>query len=258
MSDPFSLTAPDKIIGPKQTMRPFFLTIALALTASSMCAAQMEDVLKNAESLQHRDTSGLSEDKIISGLKEALQVSTGIAVAMTGRPDGFLKNQEIRILLPPKLEAVGKGMRMLGMGEQVDDLEIGMNRAAERATPQAKEIFLAALKRMTFTDARHILTGDDTAATEYFQHTSTADLTTAFTPIVHQSMERVGVVQQYQKVIKNAPGASALANEFDIDKYVVEKTLDGLFRMCGEEERKIRKNPAAQTTDLLKEVFSRK
>jgi hypothetical protein len=251
-------TAPDKIIGPKQTMRTFLLSIALAFTASSLCAAQIEDVLKKAESLQHRDTAGLSDDKIIAGLKEALQVSTGKAVAMTGRPDGFLKNEEIRILLPPKLEAVGKGMRMLGMGEQVDDLEIGMNRAAERATPQAKEIFLAALKKMTFTDARHILTGDDTAATEYFQHTSTADLTTAFTPIVHQSMERVGVVKQYQNVIKSTPAGGALANEFDIDKYVVEKTLAGLFLMCGQEERKIRKNPAAQTTDLLKEVFGRK
>jgi hypothetical protein len=239
-------------------MRIFSLTIALALTASSLCAAQMEEALQKAESLEHRDTSGLSDGRIIAGLKEALQVSTGKAVAMTGRTDGFLKNQEIRILLPPKLEAVGKGMRMLGMGEQVDDLEIGMNRAAERATPQAKEIFLAALKKMTFSDARHILTGDDTAATEYFQHTSTADLTTAFTPIVHQSMERVGVVQQYQKVLKNAPGANALAHEFDLDKYVVEKTLAGLFLMCGEEERKIRKNPAAQTTDLLKEVFGRK
>ena len=149
-------------------------------------------------------------------------------------------------------------MRMLGMGEQVDDLEIGMNRAAEQATPQAKQIFVAALKKMTFSDARHILTGDDTAATEYFQHTSSTDLTTAFTPIVHHSLEQVGVVKQYDRVIKNAPGGSAIATEFDLDKYVVGKTLDGLFLMLGEEEKKIRKNPAAQTTALLKEVFGRK
>jgi hypothetical protein len=147
---------------------------------------------------------------------------------------------------------------MLGMGAKVDELEVGMNRAAEQATPQAKQIFLAALKRMTFDDARHILTGGDTAATEYFKRTSSADLTTAFSPIVHGSMEHVGVVQQYDRVIEAAPGSSMLAGQFDLNKYVVGKTLDGLFYMLGEEEKKIRKNPAAQTTALLKEVFGRK
>jgi hypothetical protein len=147
---------------------------------------------------------------------------------------------------------------MLGMGAKVDELEVGMNRAAEQATPQAKQIFLAALRKMTFDDARHILTGDDTAATEYFKRTSSPDLTVAFSPIVHRSMEHVGVVQQYNQVIKTAPGGSALASQFDINKYVVSKTLDGLFHVLGEEEKKIRKNPAAQTTALLKEVFGRK
>jgi hypothetical protein len=156
------------------------------------------------------------------------------------------------------LEAVGRGLRMVGMGAKVDELEVGMNRAAEQATPQAKQIFLTALRKMTFDDARHILTGDDTAATEYFKRTSSPDLTVAFSPIVHRSMERVGVVQQYNQVIKSAPAGSALARQFDIDKYVVSKTLDGLFHVLGEEEKQIRKNPAAQTTALLKEVFGRK
>jgi len=111
---------------------------------------------------------------------------------------------------------------------------------------------------MTFDDARKILTGSDTAATEYFKRTSSEDLTTAFSPIVHRSMENVGVIQQYNRVIGSAPGGSALAGQFDINKYVVGKTLDGLFLMLGEEEKKIRKNPAAQTTALLKEVFGRK
>jgi hypothetical protein len=108
---------------------------------------------------------------------------------------------------------------------------------------------------MTFDDARKILTGNDTAATDYFKRTSSTDLTTAFSPIVHHSMENVGVVQQYDRVIQSAPGGSTLAGEFDLDKYVVGKTLDGLFFELGEEEKKIRKNPAAQTTALLKEVF---
>jgi len=240
-------------------MRSLLLTVALALCCGVSASAQLDEALKKAgEALAQRDTSGLSDDKIIAGLKQALQVSTGKAVALTGRPDGFLKNQAIKILLPPKLETVGKGLRMLGMGAKVDELEVGMNRAAEQAAPQAKQIFLAALRRMTFDDARHVLAGGDTAATEYFKRTSSSDITTAFSPIVHRSMERVGVVQQYDQVIKSAPGGNVLAGQFDLDKYVVGKTLDGLFYTLGEEEKKIRKNPAAQTTALLKEVFGRR
>jgi len=232
------------------------LTLALCSTYS---AGQLDDILKKAgEALEQRDTSGLSDNKIIAGLKQALRVSTGKAVALIGKPDGFLKNEAIKIMLPPKLETVGKGLRMFGMGSKVDEFEVGMNRAAEQATPQAKQIFLAALQKMTFDDARHILTGGDTAATEYFKRTSSADLTTAFSPVVHRSMEHIGVVQQYDQVLKSAPGGSALAGQFDLDKYVVGKTLDGLFYELGEEEKQIRKNPAAQTTALLKEVFGRK
>jgi hypothetical protein len=238
-------------------MRSALLTAVLFL--SCLASAQFGDILKKAdEAINQRGTAGLSNDKIIAGLKEALQVSTGKAVALTGRPDGFLKNEAIKILLPPKLQTVGKGMRMFGMGQQVDELEVGMNRAAEQATPEAKRIFIAAVKKMTFSDARNILTGDDTAATEYFKRASSADLTAAFSPIVNRSMQRVGVVQQYNRVLASAPGASALRGQFDLNKYVVEKTLDGLFLMLGNEEKKIRKDPAAQTTALLKEVFGRK
>jgi hypothetical protein len=240
-------------------MRVLLLSIAVALGCSTHAAAQFDEILKKAgDTLAHSNTAGLSDDKIIAGLKQALQVSTGKAVALTGRPDGFLKNQAIKILLPPKLETLGRGMRMLGMGARVDELEVGMNRAAEQATPQAKQIFLSALRKMTFDDARQVLTGGDSAATDYFKRTSSGDLTTAFSPMVHRSMERVGVVQQYNQVLASAPGGNALAGQFDIDKYVVGKTLDGLFLMLGEEEKKIRKDPAAQTTALLKEVFGRK
>jgi hypothetical protein len=233
----------------------FVLILSLSCSAQS----QLGDILKKAdEALNQHDTSGLSNDKIIAGLKQALQVSTGKAVAVTGKPDGFLKNEAIKILLPPKLKTVGTGMRMIGMGAQVDELEVGMNRAAEQATPYAKQIFLDALKKMTFDDARKILTGGDTAATEYFKGASSTDLTTAFTPIVQRSMDHVGVVQQYNQVLNSAPGGSALAGQFDLTKYVVGKTLDGLFLMLGEEEKKIRKNPAARTTQLLKEVFGAK
>jgi hypothetical protein len=240
-------------------MRSYLLSIAFAVSCCTCTVAQLDEVFKKAgDALRQRDTSSLSDDKIVAGLKQALQVSTGKAVALTGRPDGFLKNQAIKILLPPKLETVGNGLRFIGMGASVDQLEVGMNRAAERATPQAKQIFLSALRKMTFDDARHILTGGDTAATDYFKRTSSADLTTAFSPIVHTSMQQVGVVQQYDRVIKSAPGGGLVASQFDLDKYVVGKTLDGLFIMLGDQETKIRKNPAAQTTALLKEVFGRK
>lgn len=240
-------------------MKSAFLIAALTLCLCASASAQLDQILKEADqALEHRDTSSLSDTKIISGLKQALQFSTSRAVAATGRPDGFLKNEAIKIALPPKLETVGRGMRMLGMGSKVDELEVGMNRAAEQATPQAKAIFIASLKKMTFDDARHILTGNDTAATDYFKRTSSADLTTAFAPIVHQSMEKVGVVAQYDRFVESSGAGTFLSNEFDLDKYVVGKTLDGLFYMLGQEEKKIRKDPAAQTTALLKEVFGKK
>lgn len=200
--------------------------------------------------------NSLTDDKIIAGLREALSQSTRNAVASTGRPDGFLKNEAIKILLPEKLQTVGKGMRMVGMGSQVDDLEVGMNRAAEQAAPAAKQIFLNSLSKMTFQDARQILSGGDTAATDYFKRTSTNDLTTAFAPIVHKAMLNVGVIRQYNKMIRNPMIAnSGAARDLNLDNYVVGKTLDGLFYVMGQEEQKIRTDPMAQTSAILREVF---
>jgi len=229
--------------------------------ASAVCLGQspLDELRKKAEAALGEPKSGadyLSDDKVTSGLKEALRISTGKAVASTGRPDGFLKNEAIKILLPPKLQTAGRTMRLLGMSTQVDELEIGMNRAAEQATPQAKQIFLNALTRMNFSDARGILTGGDTAATDYFKRQSTQELATAFAPIVHQAMLRVGVVRQYNAVAQN-PTVSRFSSSqnFNLDTYVVGKTLDGLFYELGLEEKRIRKDPAAQTTELLREVF---
>jgi Protein of unknown function (DUF4197) len=243
----------------KHLMRTSLFIVALTFCCCVSAAAQLGKTLQKAEAaLERRDPSGPSEDQIAAGLKQALEFSTSKAVSLAGKTDGFLENEAIRILLPPKLQSVGKAMRLIGEGDTVDDLEIGMNRAAERASPQAKPIFLDALKKMTIPDARNILTGGETAATEYFKRTCSADLTTALSPIVHSSMQRVGVIKKYDRVIKTVPGGSAIANEFDLDKYVVGKTLDGLFYMLGQQEIKIRTDPAAQTTALLKEVFAKK
>jgi hypothetical protein len=237
-------------------MRSILLLLALGLSCFFFSGAQVSS--DNKARGEHHDVPALDDATIASGLKAALEISTTKAIAIAGKRDGFLENESIRILLPPELQAIGKSMRLLEMGDQVDDLEIGMNRAAEQATPQAKPIFLAALKKMSFNDPRLVLNGSDTAASDYFRRTSSADLSAAFTPIVHHSLERAGVIKQYQRVIKNDPGGSALASKFDLDKYVVEKTLDAIFYMLAAEETNIRRDPTAQTSPLLKDVFGSK
>lgn len=230
-------------------------TIIIGLLLSVCCTAQnpLDQILGK---IANQNSSNLSSDKIAAGLKEALKISTTKAVATTGRPNGFLKNQAIKILLPDKLRRASTGLRLIGMGPQLDELEVGMNRAAEQAAPQAKQIFLNALMSMSINDARGILTGNDTAATEYFRRKSSDELTTAFTPIVHNSLENVGVVRQYRQLMQNSLAAPLLKSQnFDLDTYVVGKTLDGLFYVLGQEEKRIRENPAAQTTTLLREVF---
>ena len=241
-------------------IRPFLIFTTCALLAgASVAQSPLDQIKKKAQEILHpKSSQGLTDDKIITGLKQALSISTKNAVAQTGHVDGFFKNEAIKILLPQKLQTVGKGMRMIGMGAQVDQLELGMNRAAEQATPAAKQIFLNALTQMTFQDARQILTGGNTAATDYFKRTSTDQLAAAFKPIVHKSMENVGVVQQYDRLMKNPMMARAASGEdVKLDDYIVGKTLDGLFYVMGQEEQKIRTDPAAQTTAILREVFGK-
>lgn len=209
--------------------------------------------------LKGGNQAGLGEGKIASGLKEALQVGTENTVKSTGRKDGYFANQAIKILLPQKMQMMEKALRLMGKGPQVDEFVLSMNRAAEQAAPLAKPIFMDALKQMTFADARKILSGNDTAATDYFKEKTTNQLTTAFTPEVKKAMENVGVTQKYSSLMGVAselpfgkPGA------LDINQYVVSKSLAGLFYVLGQEETKIRKNPAAQVTPLLKQVFGKK
>jgi hypothetical protein len=232
-------------------MRSSLWIIALSLGCLANSSARLDSSAQTAA-----DTSALSDDTIVSGLKEALEASASKAIAFTGKHDGFLENDDIRILLPPKLQAIGKSMRMIGSGEQVDELEISMNRAAEQATPQAKQIFLADIRKITFSSPRKILAGDETAATDYFRQANSDDISAAFTPIVHHALEHFGAFKQYSHVIKAAPGGNAIATEFDLDKYVVEETLNGIFSVMGAEESKIRRDPSAQSTDLEKQIFS--
>ena len=234
------------------------LILAISILSSyGIAQSPLDQILgktTNKSASNTSNTSSLSTDKITAGLKEALKISTAKAVDLTGKPDGFLKNEAIKILLPDKLRTAGRGLRLVGMGPQLDELEVGMNRAAEQATPQAKQIFINALMKMSIDDARRILSGNQTAATDYFRNASSADLTTAFKPIVHSAMQNVGVIKQFGQLTQNSMAAPAL-QKVDLDGYVVGKTLDGLFYMLGQQEKQIRTNPAAQTTTLLKQVF---
>jgi hypothetical protein len=203
--------------------------------------------------------SGLSDVKIGSGLKEALKIGAENAVNFTGKKDGFFLNQAIKILMPEKLRTFEKGLRAAGYGPQVDEFVLSMNRSAEKASPFAKQIFWDVIGAMTFEDVRKILSGNDTAATDYFKGKTTNKLTDVFKPIVSNSMNEVGVTRQYKELVGRYENIPFVKKEtFDIDQYVVTKALDGLFHMVGEEEKKIRKNPTARTTDLLKEVFGSK
>ena len=198
----------------------------------------------------------LSAGTTASGLKDALRIATEEAVASTSKSGGFLDNPKIRIPLPGKLESMANGLRAMGMGAKVDELEVAMNTAAEKAAGEATPVFSKALGDMTFKDASGILRGGDTAATQYFKRTTSADLTTRFRPIVDQAMAKVGVVQQYDALVSSyASTPFGSAPKLDLGGYVTERTLGGLFKVMGEEEKKIRKDPAARTTDLLKQVF---
>ncbi|MCS6807070.1 MAG: DUF4197 domain-containing protein [Acidobacteriota bacterium] len=227
-------------------------TVILILMLSAISAAQVDRVLERL-GLGHR----LSESQIVAGLKEALQVGTTNTVKQTGRVDGYFKNQAIKILLPEKLRKMEAALRFAGYGPQIDQLVLSMNRAAEQAAPRAKSIFWDAIKQMTFEDARAILNGPETAATDYFRRKTTPHLISAFKPIVQQAMNDVGVTRRYKEVLGRSQNIPFVKTEpFDLDQYVVEKSLDGLFYVLGEEERKIRRDPAARVTKLLRDVFA--
>jgi len=201
-------------------------------------------------------TTPLSDSKISSGLKQALQIGAEQSVKLTGRPNGYFGNPDIKILMPSNLRTLEKGLRMVGYGPKVDDLVLSMNRAAEAAAPAARKIFIDAITAMSFDDARRIRWGSDTAATNYFTDKTTPQLTAAFRPVVEKTMSRNGVTQQYNALVSQYKALPFAKNQdLDISHYVVSKALDGLFYELGQEERKIRQDPAAQTTNLLKEVF---
>jgi hypothetical protein len=229
---------------------------ALALLFCTLPGCAELDQSLHSLGLPTATNAVLDEHTIAAGLKEALRVGTANAVRLTGTPDGYFRNHAIKILMPEQLRSFEKGLRTFGFGPQVDDFVVSMNRAAERAAPQAKQIFLGAINEMTFADAKRILDGSQTAATDYFKSKTTGTLIVAFRPQVEKAMNEVGVARQYKELVGHFKAIPFSKTDFiDIDQYVVSKSLDGLFVMLAEQERDIRTNPAARVTSLLKKVF---
>ena len=203
---------------------------------------------------------GLTQDEIVAGLRAALDKGVDHAVSNLGREGGFLQNIEVRIPIPENLQPVERTMRAIGQGALVDEFQTTINRAAEKAVPEAASILVGSIKQMSFADAEKILRGHATEATDYFRRTSETNLYTRFLPIVKEATARTGVTAAYKKITEQTAvgiiSEAVLGREAaDIDAYVTGKALDGLFLKIGEQEKLIRENPAARTTEILRKVF---
>lgn len=243
----------------KQLLLVGFLVLVPGQYASAGWGDLLKDVLGGGSDSSGSALSALTNSDMIDGLKEALSVSTGNAIKSLGKTDGFFANTKVKIPMPEKLEMVESGLRKLGQDKYADEFILTMNRAAEQAIPETANILGDAIKQMTFDDAKSILNGPDNAATEYFRKTGGSRLFEKILPIVQAATAKTGVTNNYKSMIdnlgfmKNVIDTEAL----DLDKYVTDKTMDGLFSILADEEKLIRTNPAARTTELLKKVFTK-
>jgi hypothetical protein len=243
-------------------MRKLLWVFVLFWVIGFACLAEagiFDDIMKELPGAK----SGVSQPDpdqktTVSGLKEALAIGTENAVRTVSKPDGYLSNQMVKILLPDNIQKVADMAAKLGFQEQVDNFILSMNRAAEAAAPQATALFVDAIKTISFEDARKILQGGDTAATQYFKDKTSKKLYDQFKPVVISNMNKVGVTKAYKDMMAPYESLPLVPKEsIDLDHYVTDKALEGLFLMVGQEERKIRTNPAARVTDLLKAVFGK-
>jgi hypothetical protein len=249
--------------------RFFLLSSILYLLSFSLQAQGLKGLIKNATK---KDSSGktsvdkmlgmsggksaLSNDEIISGLKEALKVGTEKGTNKISAIDGFFKDAAIKILMPAEAQKAEKTLRNIGLGRQVDNAILSMNRAAEDAAKSASPIFINAIKGMSFQDALGILKGGDNAATSYLKDKTTVSLTEAFRPVIENSLKKVDATKYWNTVFTSYNKLSAEKVNPDLSAYVTEKALAGIFYQVAQEEQKIRKDPMARTSDILKKVFS--
>jgi hypothetical protein len=209
-----------------------------------------------ATAVNAADLSGISNTEATSGLKQALTDGSAAAVAQLGVQNGFLNNPKVKIPLPPALQRIEGAMRIAGMRKQADDLVVAMNRAAEAAVPEAKTLLVESVQKMSVQDAKGILTGGDTAATDYFKRTTQTQLTQRFLPIVKKATDQVGLADQYNSLAGQAAQLGLVKKEQStIESYVTQKALDGLYLMIAEQEKAFRQNPVGATSDIVKRVF---
>jgi len=222
-------------------MARIYVALACLVISLSASAAQVE---------------GISNTEAASGLKQALVDGSAAAVGQLGKEGGFLANPKVRIPLPPALQKIEAALRYTGMKRQADELVVAMNRAAEAAVPEAKALLIDSARKMTLQDAKGILSGGDTAATDYFRRTTRTQLTQRFRPIVKKATDQVGLAEQYNGVAGQAAQLGLIREQQStIDGYVTEKALDGLYLMIAEQEKTFRANPMAATSDIVKRVF---
>ena len=227
----------------------------LAFVSTVTHAGFFDDIIKG---ISGGSKSEKDEGTIIAGLKEALSIGTENAIKSVSQEDGYFSNDIIKILMPEKIQNVTNVLSKVGFQKQVDDFTLSMNRAAEQAAPKAAGFFGDAIKAMSFEDAEEILKGGDTAATDYFRGKTSNKIYDAFKPIVSSSMDEVGVTHNYKEMMNKYGSIPFVEKEtLDLDHYVTNKALEGLFQMVGQEEKKIRTDPAARVTELLKNVFSK-
>jgi hypothetical protein len=242
----------------------FSLWLALLVSLPApVGAADLLDYLKRKSSTNQADAAalgGFSQEQLAGALKEALGKGVQQAVATLGRPDGFLQDAKVKIPMPESLQKVEKTLRTLRQDKLADEFVTTMNRAAEQAVPEAAGVLGDAVKQMSIADAKGILTGTNNAATQYFRRTSETNLHTRFLPIVKAATEKAGVTSAYKRMAAKASGGfggfgAGLLEAPDLDNYVTRKSLDGLFIKIADQEKQIRENPVARTTDLLQKVF---
>ncbi|MFD1000389.1 DUF4197 domain-containing protein [Ohtaekwangia kribbensis] len=232
--------------------KQFILLLSFALF-SGMATAQISlDKLKKAVKGE-----SLSTEEVAAGLKEALTNGASKGSDLVSQVDGYFKNTEIKIPFPPEVQKVETKLRQMGMGDQVDKFVLALNRGAEDAAKEAKPIFVTAIKQMTIQDAWSILKGEDDSATQYLKRTTTSQLTEKFKPVIQKSLEKTNATKYYKDLVTTYNKIPMVQKvNPNLDDYATEKAISGLFVMVAKEEKSIRDNPTARTTELLKKVFS--
>lgn len=239
----------------KQTSLIGLVVLSLLFSVANAKSKWWKKLMGNKD----KTSSELSSDDIGGAFKQALSIGAENVVAQLGDKDGFNGDDAIHIPLPKNLKKVRSILKKVGMSGMVDDLEVKLNRAAEAATPVAKDLFIQSIKDMTFEDVKKIYSGSDDSATRYFQEKMTPTLTEKMNPIVESSLANVGAVQSLDSVMSKYDSIPFVSSvKPDLTSYVVEKGMDGIFFYLAKQEAEIRKNPLKQTTNLLKKVFGKK